>query len=108
MTQNYPARRFKPRLLTKIVAASGTPEALGANTVRMAGLTFYAQNALSTPNAGNVTIQLDGVDAIVLEPDDVWTWTAPTYEAGYYLASDWTIKVATNGDGVRVLYSELQ
>jgi len=59
MTQNWPARRYKPRVIVKTVAASGTPEALGGSQ-RMAGVTFFAQNAVGTNNTGNVTIQLDG------------------------------------------------
>lgn len=107
MTQIWPARRYKPRLLVKTVAASGTPEALGT-TQRMAGITFFANKAVGTANTGNVTIMVDGADAWIMQPDTVYTWPSPPYEAGYYLASDFTIKVATNGDGVVVVYSELQ
>jgi len=108
MTQNWPARRYKPRVIVKTVAASGTPEALGGSQ-RMAGVTFFAQNAVGTNNTGNVTIQLDGsTDAFVMEAGSVFTWPAPPYEAGYYLASDFTIKAATNGDGIVAVFSELQ
>lgn len=107
MTQNWPARRYKPRLIVKTVADSATPEAIGTSQ-RMAGLTFFAQKAVGTANTGNITIMLDGVDAWIMEPSSVFTWPAPPYEAGYYFASDFTIKVATNGDGVVVVYSELQ
>jgi hypothetical protein len=107
MTQIWPARRFKPRLIVKTIADSGTPEALGTNQ-RMQGLTFFANKAVGTPNVGTVTIQVDGVDAWIMESGSVYTWPSPPYEAGYYFASDFTIKVATNGDGVVVVYSELQ
>jgi len=107
-------RPFKPRVLSKTVAASGTPEALGASTVRMSGMEFIAEKAVGTANTGSVTIQVidtsTGVltDAKVLAASDVWSWPMPTWEAGYYRASDFTIKVATNGDGVRVIYSDIQ
>ena len=107
MTTIWPARRYKPRVLIKTVAASGTPEALGASQ-RMQGLTFFAYKAAATVNTGAITIQIDGVDAWVMEAGSVYNWPSPPYEAGYYLASDFTIKVATNGDGVVAVYSELQ
>ena len=112
MTQNWPARRYKPRVIVKTVAASGTPEALGTSQ-RLAGLTFFGAKAVGTNNTGNVTLQVEDSsgtlsDAWVMMPGDVFTWPAPPYEAGYYLASDFTIKVATNGDGVVAVYSELQ
>jgi len=108
MTQNWPARRYKPRVIVKTVAAAATPEALGGSQ-RMAGITFFATKAVGTNNTGNVTIQVDGTtDAWVMTPGDVFSWPAPPYEAGYYLASDFTIKVATDADGVVAVYSELQ
>lgn len=101
-------RRFKPRLLVKTVAASATPEALGSSLTRMNGMTFFGQKAAGTDNTGNVTIQMDGQDAMILTPGAAHTWPMPTWEGAYYLASDFTIKVATNGDGVVVVYADLQ
>ncbi len=107
-------RIFHPRHLIKTVAASGTPEVLDASTtLRMYGIQFIAQKAFGTDNTGNVTIQVNNgtvavpsyADAMVLEPGQKETWPGSAFLEGFYTPLDFKIKVATNGDGVRVLYN---
>lgn len=105
---------FHPRHLLKVVALAITPELLGTDdTIRMYGVQFVAQNAFGVDNTGNVTIQVNNgsiavpsyADAIVLNPGQSATWPGSAFLEGYFRQSDFKIKVATNGDGVRVLYS---
>jgi hypothetical protein len=96
-------RQYKPHQIIKTVAASGTPEFLDDNNTRIFGATFIGEKAFNTPNTGNVTIQVEGGDALLLEPGEMITWPQPPYEAGYWMPQDFKIKVATNGDGVRCL-----
>lgn len=97
-------RVFVPRSFHKTVASSATPEPLGASTLRLEGFTLIAERSASVANTGNVTIQIDGSDAKVLAPGDLWDMPLPSWQAGYFRASDFTVKVAVSGDGVGVLH----
>src|ERR1041385_5144430 len=96
-------RRYKPLSFVKTVAVAGTPEYLGNNDLRLYGMTFIAEKAVGTNNVGNVTIQIDGAAALILEPGEMYTWPQPPFEAGYFMPEDFKIDVATAGDGVRCL-----
>jgi hypothetical protein len=101
-------RRYKPVMLTKIVASAAVPEFLNDDgTMRLHGLFFIGEKAVGTDNAGNVTIQIGGEDAIILEPGERLTWPQQPYEAGYMVPTDFKIKVAVDGDGVRVVGNQL-
>ncbi len=101
-------RRYIPKQFFKTVASSAAPEFLADNPpLKLYGITFIAEKAFNTPNTGNVTIQIEGEDAKLLESGREWTWPMPEFEAGYFDSKAFKIKVATNGDGVHVLYHEL-
>ena len=102
-------RRFRPNVISKTVADPNTPEPLSQSAdIFMAGIRFIAEKALGVENVGEVIIQCRGVDGLLLQPGGSEVWVAPTFEAGYYTPDDFYIKVATAGDGVRVLYSSLR
>lgn len=96
-------RRYRPKSFTKIVADSGTPEFLAANNQRLVGATFVAEKAVGTPNATNIYLQIDGEDALILEPGEMFTWPQQPYEAAYWMPEDIKVRVLTNGDGVRCI-----
>jgi hypothetical protein len=96
-------RQYRPYHFIKTVAAAATPEFLSEQAgLRLFGVQFVAEKAFNTPNTGNVTIMLDGADAKLLEPGDEWTWPQPPFEAGYFDPKRFIVKVATDGDGLRV------
>ena len=93
---------------TKLVAAAATPEVLGAASILFNNIQFIAENAVGVSNTGNITIQLKNpsgtfTDAKVIEPGQAYNWPAPAH--GYFDASQFTIKAAQDGDGVRYIYS---
>lgn len=97
-------RRYRPKHFIKTVADADAPEFLSEEPSlrQLYGLTFVAEKAVGEENAGNVTIQLDGEDAKILEPGDEWTWPMPQFEAGFFDAKAFKVKVENDGDGVRV------
>ena len=105
---------FQPLHFIKTVADSGTPEALGASSVRLSSIQFIAEKAFGVANAGNITTQIPGTDgeftdSKVITPGLTYTWLIPSSDnsgSAFYKASDFKIKVATNGDGVRVIGSK--
>ncbi len=100
-------RRYKPLMIEKIVADTATPEFLANNDMRLYGLYFIAEKAVGTDNTSEIYVQIDGVDAIKLDPGEQLTWPQPPYDAGYMYPQDFKIRVTTNGDGVRVIGHEL-
>ena len=104
-------RRYKPLMIQKVVASSATPEFLASNegtNLRLYGLLFISQKAVGEDNADDITIQIDGDDALILSPGQQLSWPQPPYEAGYFLPEDFIIKVAADGDGVRVIANVLR
>ncbi len=101
-------RRYKPLVIQKVVSAAATPEFLAPNDgTRLYGLLMIAEKAVGVDNAGNITIKIDGEDAIVLEPGRQLAWPAPPYEAGYFEPEDFVLKASVDGDGLRVISNRL-
>ena len=96
-------------MIQKVVAAAATPEFLAPNdgTPRLYGLLFIAEKAVGTDNAADLTIQINGEDALKLRPGQQLSWPAPPYEAGYFLPEDFIIKAGADGDGIRVIANQL-
>lgn len=94
---------------SKTVAAAATPEVLGDGYIRFFSIHIVARKAVGTPNAGNVTIQLqdvssgDWTDDEVLQPGDVWSYGVDPVKYGsgaQFAANQIKVKVAEDGDGV--------
>lgn len=86
---------------TKTVAATGTPEALGADTVEFTTITFVGKKAARTSNTSTVYVQFvssNDAPGIPITSGDVKTVNAPTGKV--FNASQFYIDVETNGDGV--------
>ena len=107
-------RVYRPRTLIKTVTLAVTPEALSADTtLRVYGIQFVGQKAFGTDNTGNIIVQVnngttdtpDYQDALTIEPGQMSTWGGSAFLEGFFILNDFKIKVATNGDGVRILYS---
>ena len=96
------------RYLLKTVAASGTPEALGTSAIKFSDIKFVGENAFGVPNTGNVFLQVQDAagtwtDTRTIAPGDTVSYVSPNRTC--YRASEFRIRVATNGDGVRCEYS---
>lgn len=105
----FPSGGTIPRQLFKTVAAAATPEALGADKVLLKSLLFTAIPSLGGTNVGNVYIQTRNsagvfVDAYELVPGAVIPWAMADGES--IRASDFKIRVATDGDGVQVMFHQ--
>lgn len=97
-----------PRGFFKTVASSATPEVLGEETTHMLRPVFIGRKTAATVNTGTVTIQVknlsgDFIDLLTLTSDEERTWPVD----GFYKASDFKIKVETNGDGVGVAFGTI-
>lgn len=90
--------------IIKTVAATGTPEVLGASTIKFSSVTFIGYKAARTINTGQVWIQsvvTDGASGFPIPAGGSVTYTAP--HGTYFDASMFFIDVETNGDGVVAL-----
>jgi len=96
-----------PTVFTKTVAASATPEALGDDDTIFASVLFIAQKSYGTDNTGNVHLQVKNAagtftDALPLTPGQIQPFAMdPGFEYRQLKASDFKLRVETNGDGVR-------
>lgn len=100
------ANATTPIQITKTVAASGTPEALAASGTYFRKATILAQKAARSANTGTVYLGIGSTNdtqPIGLSPGDVWSIEAPQGEK--YDLNDWYLDVATNGDGVVIIYA---
>jgi hypothetical protein len=95
-------------MIQKVVAAAATPEFLAPNDgTRLYGFMMIAEKSVGVDNAGDLTIQIDGQDALILAPGQQITWPMPPWEAGYYLPEDFILKASVDGDGLRVIANVL-
>ena len=97
-----------PQQIVKTVAASGTPEAITATSptyFRHAMFTGHNDEA-RTANTGNVWLGVtsgNSTQPIRIVPNQTITLEAPL--GLMFDLSSWYLDVATNGDGVVVIYS---
>jgi hypothetical protein len=94
-----------PTTVIKTVAASGTPESIAADGTFFRHATVFAKKAARTVNTGVIyvgTTSVNDAQPYDLEPGDVWTIDAPA--GGKLDLNDFYVDVATNGDGVVVIY----
>ena len=93
--------------ISKTVAATGTPEVLGTDSVLFHSITFQGMKSARTLNAGNVYIQPASTDdsaGFRLEPGSSITFEAGE-EDNYFAADQFYIDVDQAGDGVVALHS---
>lgn len=96
-----------PAWLVKTVAATGTPEALSASSLRCTKVTIQGQKSFRTDNTSDAWLgftgqEADGDQGYRIAPGTVHTWLAP--EGACYDLSEWYLDVGTNGDGAVVYY----
>ena len=98
-----------PQQIIKTVAASGTPEAITSTSPTYFSNAIYIGLKAVNPRTANSGIVYLGVTSgnetqpIAINPSEVYSISAPT--GVIFDLSTWYLDVATNGDGVVVIYS---
>ena len=95
-----------PTQIIKLVAATGTPEAVAVNGTFFKTALFIGNKAARTANTGKVWLGVtagDGTQPIGLDAGAQRTIEAP--EGQKYDLNDWYVDVETANDGVLVIYS---
>lgn len=101
--------KYYPETFIKTVAASGTPEVLGATVYQMHSIMFLGEYAFDTNNTGDVFIQVinssgSWVDTLKVQPGQAVYWPITGLQGGLS-PTDFRLRVTNNGEGVRVIYS---
>lgn len=95
-----------PTQITKTVAASGTPEALAAAGSFFSRAILIGKKAARTNNTGIVYLGIGSTNdtqAWEIAAGAVLTLEAPMGQR--WDLNDWCLDVATNGDGLVIIYS---
>ena len=97
---------IKAKQLIKTVTASGTPEAIASEFTQFSHAIFIGLKAARTPNTGRVYLGVSSAnDSQPITLDASETKSISAAPGVIYSLHEWYLDVATNGDGVVVIYA---